>query len=303
MLVCNIGAGWGTAQMNLSQSGTVVTSMQLPPNVEHDPVFGHRYDPPATTEVLCNLPQFPQRLVVVSEEWASYLNPTILDLNTTVVDTLMSSPMIIEEDKPKRLTAEVVLSALMANGLARSAFTGQIQGTVKTKLNKSNNVWSFDSDTWATGKGDVFIVDPNESHNWAKFHVESSVESYRYSSRGRLPKFAITVLLIYCLMAILHIVYAGTSGISSTSWDSIGEVIALAMNSTPTTKLRNTCAGITDPFIYKLPVRIMTRQDAEGEGEHLELVFDDVDEEEAVSNSIKANRVYGTLPASLLKRH
>ena len=45
------------------------------------------------------------------------------------------------------------------------------------------------------------------------------------------------------------------------------------MNSTPTAAFRNTCAGITELNIFKLPVRVLAFRDAEGDGEHLELVF------------------------------
>lgn len=67
------------------------------------------------------------------------------------------------------------------------------------------------------------------------------------------------------------------------------------MNSAPTTALRNTCAGINEMHIFKLPVRILTRRDAEGDGEHLELVFGNVDKDEVEERTIKANRKYGTM--------
>ena len=86
-------------------------------------------------------------------------------------------------------------------------------------------------------------------------------------------------------------------GISSTCWDSIAEVTALAMNSTPTAILRNTCAGISEIRIFKLPVRILAMRDLEGEGEHLELVFGDMDADQAKRVSIKPNQKYGTMPA------
>lgn len=50
--------------------------------------------------------------------------------------------------------------------------------------------------------------------------------------------------------------------------------------------------------IFKLPVRILTFRDLEGEGEHLELVFGSVDEKDAAGRHIiQANRAYGTMPA------
>ncbi|KAL8627006.1 hypothetical protein Q9189_007301 [Teloschistes chrysophthalmus] len=92
-------------------------------------------------------------------------------------------------------------------------------------------------------------------------------------------------------------------GISSTCWDSIGEVTALAMNSTPTILLRNTCAGIMELDIFKIPVRVLAFRDVEGEGEYLELVFGNIDgsEKEVKGIPIKPNRVYGTLPQGLEK--
>ena len=68
------------------------------------------------------------------------------------------------------------------------------------------------------------------------------------------------------------------------------------MNSTPTTLLRNTCAGIMELNIFKLPVRVLAVRDDEGDGEHLELVFGNVDEKDARGTPIQPNRVYGTLP-------
>ena len=77
---------------------------------------------------------------------------------------------------------------------------------------------------------------------------------------------------------------------------------ALAMNSTPTAALRNTCAGITELHIFKLPVRVLAANDEEGEGEHLELVFGNVDQEQIRDNNIKVNLAYGTMPCSARER-
>ena len=70
------------------------------------------------------------------------------------------------------------------------------------------------------------------------------------------------------------------------------------MNSTPTILLKNTCAGIMELNIFKLPVRVLAIRDSEGDGEHLELVFGEVDEKakKARGTPIKPDRVYGTLP-------
>ena len=160
----------------------------------------------------------------------------------------------------------------------------------------------------------MFIVDPEESKDWVKFRVDTTIDSYAYNIRDTAPKVGISFLLIYCIIALYHVLYADISGmsvpysliptfwiliiqgISSTYWDSIGEVTALAMNSTPTTLLKNTCAGIMELKIFKLPVRVLAVRDGEEDGEHLELVFGNVDQKYARGTPIQPNRVYGTLP-------
>ena len=67
------------------------------------------------------------------------------------------------------------------------------------------------------------------------------------------------------------------------------------MNSTPTAALRNTCAGISELGIFKLPVRVRAARDVEGEGEHLELSFGNVEEDAMAEEAVKVNRAYGTM--------
>ena len=57
--------------------------------------------------------------------------------------------------------------------------------------------------------------------------------------------------------------------------------------------LRNTCAGITEFDIFKLPVRILAMRDDEGDGEQLELVFGTVDEKSVEHRIIKPERLKG----------
>ena len=130
-----------------------------------------------------------------------------------------------------------------------------------------------------------------------KLCVSSTFEGYAYNTRGATPKVAICFLLAYYIVAVIHILYAGITGISSTYWDSIGKVTALAVNSTPTALLRNICAGITELDIFNIPVRFLAmRDDEQGDGEHLELVFGEVDEKTVEHKTLQANRVHGTMP-------
>lgn len=101
-------------------------------------------------------------------------------------------------------------------------------------------------------------------------------------------------MLVYCIIAFSHILYSLISGISSTAWDSTAEVIALAMNSSPTHHLQNTCAGIIGVKTFRTPVRVLATKpnDEIAEG-HLELVFGDAEELGTGWSSVEANVKYG----------
>ena len=140
-------------------------------------------------------------------------------------------------------------------------------------ITKSDGSQSLDGSYWFSGKGNTFEVDPIASKDWVKFSINTIIETYAYNSRGATTRIAIGFMIIYCVVAVAEILYALVSGIYSTCWDSIGKVTALAMNSTPTTALRSTCAGIIELDIYKLPVRVLAVYDEQGDRKHLELVF------------------------------
>jgi len=301
ILTCNIGAGWGSSTLNTSTlpgiTGTVLSQVN-----QHDTEANRlpRKLSEAESLVVGNigghflLPYFPQRPITLTEEWAKFLNPSLTYANTTVFNSLMESNFTGLDPS---VSARVILAGLVANGLSRIGSKGQLQGSINFTQEPDGSVAPVDMDYWYSGKGNVFKVDPDESKDWVELRVFSTVEGYAYNTAGSTPKIAICILLTYCLFAILHTIYAGVSGISSTCWDSIAEVAALAVNSTPTTALRNTCAGITELSIFKLPVRVLATRDAEGHGEHLELVFGSVDEKTVDYRAIKANQLYGTMPS------
>ena len=313
MLICNIGAGWGLSTVNTStvgggattvhseidigvlyaSEGTVRNNSKYSENLSESEALAS-----IQTGPFFELPAFPQRPIIITEGWASYLNPTLSDLNTTVFNSVVGS-ILPGNAQPQSMAAiaQIILAGMVANGLSRIGATSQLQGNARQVVEPDGSI-GLDGNYWFAGKGNnVFQVDPAETKGWLKFRVSSTVEGYAYNTHEPTSKVAISILLAYCVVAVAHIFYAGISGISSTCWDSIAEVTALAVNTTPTRALRNTCAGITEMNIFKLPVRVLAMRDAEGDGEHLELVFGDVDEKTVESRTIKANRVYGTMPS------
>ncbi|KAI4260961.1 MAG: hypothetical protein L6R42_003830 [Xanthoria sp. 1 TBL-2021] len=326
IMVCNLGAGWGSSIMNTSSDGNTPMTSIIDLSTTNTAIgddlhtnYSSVYQLPPAEGKASNtvsaffLPYFPQKPIVVTEDWARYLNPFVSAVNKTVIDILMS-PEPGARPGPEGFisTAETALILLLANGLSNIGAASTLQGDIRT-VKRPSGRRKIDGDYWFSAKGDMFVVDPQESKDWVQIRVHSTINGYAYTIRSAASKVAISFLLAYCVLALSHVLYAAISGkkllgilvsefivddlgVSSTCWDSIGEVTALAMNSTPTTLLRNTCAGIMELDIFKIPVRVLAVRDSEGDGEHLELVFGDVDEKEVRGTRIKPNRVYGTLP-------
>lgn len=122
------------------------------------------------------------------------------------------------------------------------------------------------------------------------FEIENSVYGWLYLASETTTKLAVTVMLAYCVLVLGHIIYSTISGVSSTAWDSTAEFVALAMNSSPTEILQNTCAGIVGLKALKTPVRILAT--APG---HLELVFGEFKDPEAQISTLMMNEKYGKL--------
>ncbi|KAL8947621.1 MAG: hypothetical protein Q9222_006119 [Ikaeria aurantiellina] len=296
ILLCNIAAGWGVSSMNMSSSpaasGTGLASSSIYDPDSTLPTASDYSRRIADAVLTFDLPLYPQRKINISQSWAEYLNPQIPGSDTTVMNTLMSRKLADQDDTT---SANIMLAGLLANGLSRTGFNSRLQGEIRTAFSSTANASVPDGDYWFAGNGDVFKVDPAASQDWVKLRVDSHVEGYGFGLEGVAPKLTAAVLLIYCALVVGHILYAGISGVSSTSWDSITELVTLAVNSSPSIQLRNTCAGVAQMGVFQLPVRILTSRNATDDGDHLELVFGGVDQSTVKRYRIQENHDYGTM--------
>jgi hypothetical protein len=92
---------------------------------------------------------------------------------------------------------------------------------------------------------------------------------------------------IYCIYALSHLFYAAITGISSSSWETVAEITALALAPKLPDKLRNTTAGITTVGLFREPVQICALPDG-----HLELAFDGDRRKNEGLGMIEVNRMY-----------
>lgn len=131
VIMCNIAAGWGTSTLNISSNvggpGLVQSQIDIQ-NLYNasmgyspkDPYTDISSSPEETTVIrtygFFDLPMFPQHPIVITEDWAKYLNPFLSNANTTVFKTLMDSNLTEPYFKQ---TVETILVGMIVNGLSR----------------------------------------------------------------------------------------------------------------------------------------------------------------------------------------
>ncbi|KAK4983231.1 hypothetical protein LTR50_007351 [Elasticomyces elasticus] len=227
--------------------------------------------------------------------WARYLNLTIASQNRTLISKIASITGMWNSDVPAEEDSfgdiiETILATMVANGISRAGYSATLLGTLKGAAD-SSNYWlggwgkEFLPRLWiGGGGGSAFNVDPDEQKSGTMLIMRATVNGYAYSYRGATQIAAMGTLTVYCMFAMLHFGWSSWTGWTSTSWETAPEIAALAMNSKPTNRLRNTGAGIATTAVFKENVRIMAKDG------HVVMVFKD---KEGGHSTIKPNRAYG----------
>lgn len=184
---------------------------------------------------------------------------------------------------------EATLAVMLAEGLSRVSSSGKIQGSLKgTAKNEWMSQMLPDRSVFGTG-GSAFNYSFRSGDPFQRFEMKTTVNGYGYGITTATILSSI-VLLLYSAIAMLFIVYSTCFARSTSSaWESISEVIALAMKSTPAAALHNTGAGIHCLKTLKEKIRIRVNDDKQ-----LQMVFlgEDTDEREYLKR-VTPNESYG----------
>lgn len=233
----------------------------------------------------------------LSTRWARYLNPFQPSTNQTVLESLLKNagiwatePVSIPPEEFQEVI-EVSLAMMVSNGLSNMSPHVDIQGR-RSGPRQCVPSWvdplmpqSQLRGTGALGHGGMlWNMSGVDTAKMTKFTMFVTANGYAYSLNGATSIAAIIVLLIYCLMVVIHTIYVCCHAQSSSSWDSISEVVALAMQSRKTASLGNTGSGISTTEIFRSPVQI---RDV---GERIGITFDDT---RAGTKNIEENKEYG----------
>lgn len=243
------------------------------------------------------LPQWSLPSVKLSKAWAESLSPLTDIQNRTVADNLLrllpvttnvcppdgsypdKLPQIQHHDS-RPFMHERLLASLVANGMSHAAGATELWQWDPTESDP-NRRWTF------------FSSITNQDKNQATppgfvLTLNGQLSGYAWSLDGVPIKLALPILFLYCIFVLAYVLYTFITGRSSTTWRSISDLVALAMNSTPSKVLRHTSSGIaqTDTFRKLISVREVE------EHERLELVFKEDDERNGPYRVVAVGRGY-----------
>ena len=189
-------------------------------------------------------------------------------------------PCVTDPDHPAYIH-EAVLASLVANGMARNGYWAAAFGQNDDSLPTNQSIIS-----WLPGRGhDLYDIDPEVAGGGDRLDITSSVEGLAYSTSDVVVKIGFAALIVYCLFVTCHVGYAGITGSSSSNWDTIAELVVLAVHSKRPAGYEEITAGIRGIEIFRERVGIRS---AESRG--FELVFDIAEHE--MIEIVEANRTH-----------
>lgn len=228
----------------------------------------------------------------ITTQWAEHLNPTI-DNNGTLAFEFLSKGVGRLNNiaaAPYSLNAvEAILALMVTEGISRVGNSAFIQGSLKGFA--TNDWWTEmlpGGHVFGTA-GSAFDYIPNPGDDYAKFTMQATVNGYGYGPTTATV-LSITALIIYSTIAIAFVVYSTCfTRTTSSTWESISELLALAMNSSPTPALRYTGAGISTLGTLKKRVWVGSR------GGKLEMCVKDKlnQQDQHLLDEVVANEFYG----------
>lgn len=220
-----------------------------------------------------NITAWPKTAVKISSEWANLLLsnwPSANDPDTTLLDMLM--PQALQESYNK-ITTEDLLSGLLVAAMSQTLTAAWSIVGNPDNATTLQEVYSFDANLTEIQNGtsqNPWGVSPTNEYRGFRLDADLTSVGLAYSPRGIPTIIALVVLFAYSLYVFLSIVYIlSICPESSSAWDSISELTALAILSTPTDRLRNTSAGIETLSAFREPVNIRATKDNK-----LEIVFE-----------------------------
>ena len=271
---CSLVARWLPAELWITPtlSDSYYESIPNPLDLLQSTSLGHEKEEP----------------IDISLEWASALNVPVADSPLTTIETLLNNTSgkfcdfsgpddlgYLEElhtvEYIDKTNLAAILAVLTVDGLARVGLNYDLYvPTNSTILGCALCDPAYPSgdacDLCGNGKYSAI----SNSANWTSWKIDYYQYEYGYGITNITTRIAITVLILYRLIAIAATINIIVRNCNSSSWSSLGELLALATNSPPSAVLRNTGAGIGRLNTWKEVVRVRATEE-----EQLMMIYKD----------------------------
>lgn len=176
-----------------------------------------------------------------------------------VVNANGSNYIQTTDDEVRKSRATVIstmLAGVITDGLARIAGNGIYPYSAAMFLtNKTDSsgglVGRFVVSSAKGGQDESLNATSADLNDWLRIDPEFSRYGYGYRYQGSgTAQFGIVILLIHVALAAMHTAFilykvlVAREGLVG-SWTTVAELLTLALNSSPSSRLQNTCAGVS----------------------------------------------------------
>ena len=212
-----------------------------------------------------------------------------LDSSTNTCVLQPSDPTETDVDRLKRgecgnggkyQLLELILASIFANGLSRY---GSRRSFDQSSMNSSNNPFRWEmislpkASTYCPSllsnkpRHNAILPAPANS-GYIDLQMRVQVVGYAWYASSFSTYLATAVVVTYMLIAFAHTVWVLKNGVTSGSWDTVTELLALALRSPVSDALKGSGAGIERLVTYKRLTRLRAMRE-KGE-ERLVLLVD-----------------------------
>jgi hypothetical protein len=280
---CSVDARWAPVEMWMLPGGD----------------FNYRvhevtpFDMDGSFDFLSSPDQIPSlQQIQIDPTWAESLNVYIPNSTTTLtMEQVFRISIDMSADGTGNGTTDdflnlvaVGMGMMVTDGLARLSWSDQLVALVSDDSGSYLQNWGTNASLGSAR------IPPNIDPDWLEMNFGSYKQGWSYSLSGPTIKFALAVLVLHLIIAVIHtgIVVCSHDVWTTKSWGSMGELLVLAINSHRSEKLQNTCAGIDLSSTWRRKLKIR-----ETEQSHLGLVVHD---NEVIPDLEQVTRLEGEKP-------
>jgi hypothetical protein len=181
---------------------------------------------------------------------------------------------------------ETILGTTMTNGIGRA---NPYVSPITTFADQNGPWWrSFlpqGSQQFGPG-GNAYNVSDEDQQTYFNTPLEAWIVGYAYAHNDTTIMVSMTCLYVYAAVATLFMLWSIVSGVTSTSWNSVSELLALALKSPSPGKdeLSGVSGGVLSTEPLKQRYCLLAKED--------EVQLVGIHGELPVKNRVQPNKVY-----------